>query len=144
MKKVIIMRGQSGAGKSTYVKKHFPDAVVCSADSYFINPKSGKYEFNPKKLGAAHGSCQRQFEEALKKSKPLIVVDNTNTTLREMQFYINLADVYGYDLEVVRLETPVEVSAKRNTHGVPAHAVQNMRDRMVDFPGETVVSGTDG
>jgi predicted kinase len=141
MKKVVIMRGQSGAGKSTYAKKNFPGAVMCSADSFFIDPKTGEYKFDPTKLGFVHNSCQRKYEAALKSGEPLVVVDNTNTTLKEMQPYLQLADVYGYDVEVIRLDTPVGVAAKRNTHGVPAVAVQKMRDRMIDFPGETVVSG---
>lgn len=140
MRKVVIMRGASGSGKSTYAKKNFPDAVVCSADAYFVDDK-GNYNFDPRKLGDAHGSCKRSFKDALDHSQPLIVVDNTNTTLRELQPYLQMAQAHGYDVEVIRVETPLDVAAKRNVHGVPYDSVKKMKGRMVDFPGEKIVSG---
>lgn len=144
-KQMVIMRGPSGSGKSTYTKKHFPEAVVCSADSYF--ERSGEYKFDRTKLGAAHGYSKGKCETSLKKGVPLVVVDNTNTTLREMKPYVKLARQYGYTVRFVRLETPVTVAAGRNTHGVPEEAVQRMADRMADVPEEwgqeTVVSGTE-
>lgn len=144
-KRMVIMRGPSGSGKSTYTGKHFPNAVVCSADHYF--ERSGPYNFDRNKLGAAHGYCKGKAETYLKKGAPLVVVDNTNTQLREMKPYVQLAEKYGYDVEFVRLETPVEIAAGRNTHGVPEEAVQRMAARMEDVPrdwgDEKVVSGTD-
>lgn len=142
MRKVVIMRGASGSGKSTYVKKHFPDAVVCSADSYFVDSE-GNYNFDPTKLGDAHGQCKRSFKDALDRSQPLVVVDNTNTTLRELQPYLQMAKAHGYEVEVVRVETPLDVAAARNVHGVPFDAVKRMKGRMVDFLDEKIVSGTD-
>lgn len=144
-KELVIMRGPSGSGKSTYAKKHFPGAVMCSADSYFS--RSGEYKFDRNKLGAAHGYSKGKCETSLKKGVPLVVVDNTNTTLREMKPYVKLAQKYGYSVRFVRLETPVSVAAGRNVHGVPEEAVERMAARMADVPEEwgqeTVVSGTD-
>jgi len=141
-RQVKIIRGASGSGKSTYTKKHFPNAIVCSADAYFVDDQ-GNYNFDPTKIGAAHGSCRRSFKAALDRFQPLIVVDNTNTTLREFKPYIDLARKRGYDVEVIRLEVPLDVAAKRNVHGVPYDAVKRMKGRTVDFPGEKIVSGTD-
>lgn len=142
--KVVLMRGISGSGKSTYIKNHFPDAVVCSADHYFID-NQGKYNFDRNKLGAAHGSCKANFAKALKERKPLIVVDNTNTKLSEMKPYVDMAKHHGYRIEVVRLDTPPHVAADRNVHGVPPEAIDAMHRRMADIPpewNETVVKGT--
>ena len=141
MRKVIIMRGASGSGKSTYTNKNHPDAVVCSADSYFVD-KDGNYNWDPKKIGFAHTSCQKSFKMALDRSEPLIVVDNTNTTVKEFKFYLDAARDHGYDVEVVRIETPLDVAAARNVHNVPFDAVKRMKGRMVDFLGEKIVSGT--
>ena len=143
-KTVIIMRGQSGAGKSTWIKKNLPsDVTVCSADSYFS--RSGEYKFNPKLLGRAHGSCKEKFTDALIDGDELIVVDNTNTKRSEMEFYVRNARGYGYKVRFVRLDTPVDVAAQRNVHGVPHASVQAMKDRMQDIPAswgdEEVVSG---
>lgn len=137
---MIILRGISGAGKSTYVKKNFPDAVVCSADTYFVD-QDGNYNFDPSKLGHAHNHCQNSFKHALDRNQPLVVVDNTNTTMREMKPYLQMAKDHGYDVEVVRIETPLDVASRRNVHGVPYDAVKRMKGRTVDFPGEKIVSG---
>lgn len=133
-RKVVILRGASGSGKSTYIKNHLPDAYVCSADHYF--EKSGKYVFDVNKLPAAHEECKRKFRKALKEKLPLIVVDNTNTKWWEMKPYVLDAHDAGYEVEFVRLETPVDVAAKRNLHNVPFDAVQKMANRMQDLPGE--------
>jgi len=132
-RKVVIMRGPSGSGKSTFRKNHFPDAFVCSADFFFYD-KEGKYEFKPQLIGAAHESCKKTFKKALRAGEPLIVVDNTNTKMWEMKPYIQAAKQAGYDVEFVRLSTPVDVAAARNVHGVPLDAVKRMADRMEDLP----------
>lgn len=132
-KKVVIIRGISGAGKSTYIKQHLSDAYVCSADHFFYNDQ-GEYSFDPGKLGPAHGACKRNFVKALKQNKPLVVVDNTNTKMWEMKPYIQAAKDAGYEIEFIRLVTPVAVAAARNVHGVPLEAVSRMANRMEKLP----------
>lgn len=139
------MRGPSGSGKSTYIQNHLPDAYVCSADHYFVG-EDGVYRFDRRKLGAAHGECQRKFKQALKDRVPVIVVDNTNTMMKEMKPYVMAAKHRGYRVECVRLDTPVDVAAARNQHGVPYGAVQAMAARMCEVPpdwNETVIKGTE-
>lgn len=58
-------------GKSTLVKKILStysgnSATVCSADLYFTNAKTGKYEFDQKKLKNAHQFSQDNAENACK------------------------------------------------------------------------------
>lgn len=137
-KKVVIMRGVSGSGKSTFIKNHFPDAVVCSADKYYYD-KNGNYNWDGSKVGSAHAFSRTCFKSALQCKKPLVVVDNTNTRLKEFKFYLTMADQHGYDVTVIRLEVPLEVLFGRNVHGVPDETVQAMYDRMEPFEGETVV-----
>jgi len=139
-KKVVILRGPSGSGKSTYINKHLPDAFVCSADHYF-NDEEGNYNFDPTKLGQAHGSCRLSFKQAILDNVPVIVVDNTNTKLKEMEPYLDVARNHDYEIEVVRLKVPLDKLYGRNTHGVPDEAVKRMNARMQDYPGEKVVEG---
>lgn len=136
-KQVIIMRGVSGSGKSTYIKENFADAVVVSADKYFM--KEGKYCWDASKIGAAHGQCRARFKQALSKSKELVVVDNTNTKLSEFKGYLSVAEEYGYKVEVVRLDVPLDTLYGRNVHGVPDASVKAMHDRMQPYEGELVV-----
>jgi predicted kinase len=140
MRTVIILRGISGAGKSTYTKANHPNATVCSADNFFIT--DGVYNFDRQKLGRAHDWCKNQFESALQRGDDQVVVDNTNTTMRELKFYVDTAAKYGYELQVVRLVVDPAIAAARNQHGVPAEGVQAMQNRFQDFPGETIVDTT--
>lgn len=146
--RIIIMRGVSGSGKSTYTKKYYPDAVVCSADDYFIEPVTLKYDFKPALIGEAHKWCMHKFVEYATRpveSQPeVVVVDNTHTMLWEFSGYVQVAEAYGHSVEIVRMETPVAVCAARNTHGVPAKAVESMAQRFqkcLPWWKETVVSG---
>jgi predicted kinase len=139
MKQVVIMRGVSGSGKSTYIKEHFADATVVSADKYFYN-KEGEYKFDGSKLGQAHGSCRARFESALKADKTLVVVDNTNTRCKEFKSYLKTAEDNGYEVRVVRLDVPLASLYGRNLHGVPDESVKAMHGRMEPFEGEEVVT----
>ena len=40
MLEAIILRGPAGSGKSTWVEKNCPDAVVVSADHFFIHKET--------------------------------------------------------------------------------------------------------
>jgi predicted kinase len=152
MRTVTILRGISGAGKSTYTRNNHPNATVCSADPFFINftvvrgqnvPKNdGVYSFNPAWLGRAHDWCKAQFHRALSEGQDDVVVDNTNTTLRELNYYVDTAVEFGYTLNVVRLTVDPAIAAARNQHGVPAEKVQQMQDRFQDFPGEVIIDTT--
>jgi 2',3'-cyclic-nucleotide 3'-phosphodiesterase len=140
MKNVIILRGISGSGKSTYTAAHFPTAFVASADKFF--ERGGTYKFDPAKLGTAHAWCASVFEYALRRGDETVVVDNTNTKLWEFKGYLDLAAKYGYDVTVIRLKVDPKVAAARNLHGVPADKVQQMQDRFQDFEGEEIVDTT--
>lgn len=127
--KVVLMVGVSGSGKSTFAYREYPDAVVSSANHYFLDD-GGVYRFDPTKLGEAHGACLRSFVSAVQSGAPCVVVDNTNTTLVELAPYVSLARAYGYSVEVVRVRCNVGVATGRNTHGVGAGTVQGMHDRI--------------
>jgi len=149
--KVVILSGISGSGKSSYIrsiseKVWYPyfqsgdvgGAVVCSADHYFMSPWQGEYEFDFKKLSNAHGCCFRYFIESVQYRSPLIIVDNTSTTVEEISPYVLGAQAYDYDVEVVTLVCPsamgddeyVRRCAERNSHGVPESGVRAQYERL--------------
>ena len=145
MKTVKILRGVPGCGKSTYCDalnaEWFLDETksrmfrIVSADRFFVGADA-VYRFDPRKLGAAHGSCVRLFTEALIEDvgdevDMLLIVDNTSTTVREMSTYVDLCKAYGVPFEIVTIDTPPEIAAHRNTHGVPVDKVYEMHRRLV-------------
>jgi len=141
---VIILRGISGAGKSTYIETVIEKArlqvpTVCSADDFFVNCQTGEYVFDFYKLKDAHNQCWENFRRALKSSDPLIVVDNTNTRIWEMQKYIQEAERCGYIVTVIRLVCDPKIAAARNRHRVPSETIQAMMDRFENYTGEIII-----
>lgn len=132
MKKVIIMRGISGSGKSTWVKKNVPEAVVCSADHHFIN--DGVYKFDWRELKQAHAACFKKFHEAVTCGLGVIVIDNTNTELHEISRYLGVIELFEYDLEIVRIECDLSVAQARNVHEVPPESVRAQSVRFENLP----------
>lgn len=124
MAKVYILRGISGSGKTTYILNNFPEALVCSADHFFM--KDGQYVFDQKLLGKAHQYCFRTFIEAIQSKAPLICVDNTNTSAWQISPYYIAAETFGYDVEIIELNVDPEVAAKRNLHGATDRIIKGM------------------
>jgi len=143
MKKLVIMRGLPGSGKSTKAKEldteHYNStgkhAIVCSADSYFIG-KDGIYNFNAKLLGHAHQTCIHNAALAMENENELVIVDNTNTTKWEFARYLEMAKFYHYEIEIVSVgeRTPeaIQTYFNRNIHCVPLEAIQRMANRWED------------
>ena len=134
MKKVIILRGIPGSGKSTLVKENYADAIVCSADNYFeevaaLNGTDYLTEFKPWLVGRAHQHCWHSFIHALcVMEEEIIVVDNTNIHEWEYENYSFLAEINGYNVEVISIPATetAETYHERNTHGVPLEVIQRM------------------
>jgi predicted kinase len=127
IKKLYIMRGHAGAGKTTYlVERILPsvernginlaDTEIVSADSYFTSSE-GSYEFDGKKLEDAHNECKRKFISAVTSSKKVVIVDNTNANLIDIAPYIEMGKAYGYDIEVIELWLDVNSGYKRTYDG---------------------------
>lgn len=136
---LIITRGVSGSGKSTLARQLAgKDGAIFSTDDLFINPSTGKYEFDPSLLGKNHALNFQRAEAAMTKGITPVVIDNTSTRFYEMKKYVEAAQRYGYKVEFREPETPwawnADELAKRNTHGVPRDAIQKMIDRFEKNP----------
>jgi predicted kinase len=132
MNQLIILRGIPGCGKSTYVKKNLSDYVHCEADQFFM--VEGEYKWDRTKLGQAHNDCQKRVDKALEQGKN-VVVSNTNIALRDVNEYIKLANKWKVSYKIIRL-----VKQFQNVHNVPTDVVLSMQSRMVDIPGEIVLT----
>jgi predicted kinase len=128
------MRGLPGSGKSTFIHDKYPNAVICSADHYFLND-FGDYLFDSTKLGAAHAQCMKHFQDCLNVDDfNTLVIDNTNLTWREAGRYIESGLASGHDVELVNLLCDVGIAANRNIHGVPRASIEKMARRQFNVP----------
>ena len=139
MKKLVILRGLSGSGKSTHATKHYQNAVLCSAD-HFFQQKDGSYNFNPRQLGIAHNTCKDKARKAMAHGEEIVVIDNTNSKIKEMKPYLKMAEEFGYETEVIRLICSKNVAHDRNKHNVPKETIERMLSRFQDYPGETCIN----
>jgi predicted kinase len=124
MKDLILVRGVSGAGKTT-VAHMFSGAIVLSADDHFVD-EGGRYHFVPSKLMEAHAVCQSHTKDHMQEEAPLIVVANTFTREWELKPYIEMANYHGYRVFSIIVE---KRHSNPNVHGVSEAKVNMMRER---------------
>jgi adenylate kinase family enzyme len=130
-KKLYIVRGLPGSGKSTFAEALVgSDFLVCEADKYFM--VDGEYKFDGSKLKEAHESCRNLVETYMKDSLVNdqfyreIAVSNTFTQSWEMAPYFELAEKYGYMVFTVIVENR---HGGVNQHGVPDDKLEQMKAR---------------
>lgn len=126
MEEVIILRGVSGCGKSTLSDKFSSlGYYIVSADTFFIT-KDYKYEFDASKLQEAHTQCFDEFRHLLELGVN-IVVDNTNTSVREIQKYIDYAEQRGYRVTSLVVENR---HGNNSVHNVPEEKRKQQAERL--------------
>ena len=130
---IIITRGGSGAGKSTWAKANYPDAEVFSADSFFLDG-DGVYRFDPSKLGEAHAECLRDFIDVCQdpQGNKTVIVDNTNTSVSEFAPYAQVGQVYGHSVEILTWVYDPVMAHARNSHGTPLKACIDQHRRLIE------------
>lgn len=127
IKDLILIRGVSGSGKTTF--GHLIAGMnydVLAADDYFINSQTGEYEFDGSQLKEAHIHCQIRAEARMSRGDRKVIVANTFTREWEMKAYYDLADKYDYRVYSIIVENR---HGGVNEHGVPEESIQAMRDR---------------
>jgi predicted kinase len=127
MNVLYILRGVPGSGKSTVAKSLVKEECVCEADQYFIDPCTGEYHFDFRKLGIAHEFCRTKCVELMRKGEPKIVVSNTNTSEKEFAPYVEMAADNGYLVYFLVVENR---HGGVNQHGVPDDKITQMKDRI--------------
>lgn len=142
--KIVLLSGISGSGKSTYAARLVSSPllprfrappIIFSADDFFVG-LDGEYRYQPGLLGQAHGTCFRNFVEAILEARnqalvdnlaripSMLILDNTNTTAIEMAPYAALAQAYDVPLEIHTLHVDIEKAVARQIHSVPRHAIE--------------------
>ena len=138
---LIIMRGVSGAGKSTKAKSLVGEGVIHSTDS--IIERNGDYNtffntLNESKdwsgLSKMHSTNLKEAIESMKAGISPVCVDNTNIKMTEAKSYVKAALEMGFadnNIKFVDVGTAgltAEQLAARNTHGVPVEKIKQMMD----------------
>lgn len=129
MKKLILLRGIPGSGKTTFalfLKEQFIN-VRCetiASDDFFMH--NGHYHWDGMKIGEAHQWCQETVWQWMAESVPVIIVHNTFTRESELEPYLEMAKSSDYKVISLVVENR---HGNTSVHGVPEHTLQKMKAR---------------
>ena len=117
-KKLIIMRGLPGSGKSQRARELVENGIIHSTDDYFI--RDGTYKFDENNICRFHDLNLMSAIESMKKGMSPVIIDNTNLIAFYCEEYVENAKRYGYDVVIVEPSSPwafdVDELVKRNVH----------------------------
>lgn len=131
MKTLYLLRGVSGCGKTTLAKTLevlLPNCITCAADDYHYDG-NGNYNWKPENLKTAHTLCQGKVDYAMFLSVKNIIVHNTNTTQKETQPYLDMAEKYGYRVVSLVVEN---LHGNKDVHNVPQDIRNAQEKRLRD------------
>jgi predicted kinase len=107
---VVLAIGLPGSGKSSWFKRH--NITPLSSDMLrsllFDDPTEQRFQ------DLIFSNLRSMLKARLIARRPLNYVDATNLTPHERQSWIKLAQDYGYEVQAVFFDVPLEVCLERN------------------------------
>ncbi|MFK3618787.1 hypothetical protein RF161_03145 [Pasteurella multocida] len=142
MQTLLIIRGHSGSGKSTFAlqkmaefKQNFTEGVLFHVENDHFLRENGEYHWTVERFQQAKQLAQQQLADALSycvenpQHDVCIILSNVGGNAKEIEKVIARATSYGLHTEVYRLQNFFP-----NTHGVDAQVVYEMYLHLCDQP----------
>lgn len=123
MKRLIILRGLPGSGKSTFAELF--GGTICCADDYMVDA-DGDYFYEREKLKLCHSKCYYKFVKAVEAGDETIIIANTNVQKWEFAKYEDFAKKNDYKVFHIILENR---HGSENVHGCPKEKLEDMKNR---------------
>jgi predicted kinase len=126
---VVLAIGLPGSGKSSWFKRH--DITPLSSDMLrallFDDPTEQRFQ------DLIFSNLRSMLKARLIARRPMNYVDATNLTPHERNGWVKLAKDYGYEVQAVFFDVPVEVCLERNRRRerkVPEDAMRRMAGKL--------------
>jgi predicted kinase len=107
---VVLAIGLPGSGKSSWFKRHKITALSSDLLRSLLFDDVTEQRFQD----LVFSNLRSMLKARLIARRPLNYVDATNLTPHERQSWIKLAKDYGYDVQAVFFDVPLEVCLERN------------------------------
>lgn len=130
--KLVLTIGIPGSGKSTWVEryaKEHPEAVVVSTDG-IRKEVTGTSECRTWQSRRIHEIARARVRKLMEEGKPLIVVDSTNTELREWREYwlLGARETEGHVFDISAEEGERRQAGRERK--VPSYAIHLKYDEL--------------
>lgn len=135
---LICMRGAPGSGKS-YLARIVVDRTIndgqydnyiFSADDYFYDQRTKRYNYDRNKIRDAHSSTTSRVAQRAQNGWSPIIVDNTNMKLWHLHKYVQFGIANGYSIKILepiaRWAKSVDELVQRNRHNVDRKQIELM------------------
>jgi predicted kinase len=129
-KKLYIIRGLPGAGKSTEANK-LGCLVIEPQDQYSI--QNGKYKWRIEDVEEADWAALEIVKTAMVHELDVAIAE-VLPKLKDIEPYLLLAEEYDYTVEVHDLKISIEKSRDRGSHNVPEEDTTQMFAEWEDWP----------
>ena len=134
---VILAIGLPGSGKSSWFKRH--KITPLSSDMLrgllFDDPTEQRFQ------DLIFSNLRSMLKARLIARRPLNYVDATNLTPHERQSWVKLGNDYGYDVQAVFFDVPLEVCLERNQRRERVVAEDVMRRMSAKLKAPTFEEG---
>ena len=135
MATLYLVRGYPGSGKSTFARNQFPGILHLENDMFMMD--SGEYKWTPLKLNKAIEICGLFVKTALLHNAD-VVISNTFTKCKFIEFYKKVAETYSADFKVYRC-----IGNFKNIHGLNSEQLKGFKKSMEDYPDEIIIDPND-
>ena len=128
-RRIILAVGLPGSGKSTYFARRGIHPLSSDTLRLWLLDDETDQSFQ----SGVFRALRYLLELRLRLGLPRNYVDATNLSRKERRPYFKLASRYGYEVEAIFFDVPVEVCRKRNwqrKRNVPEEAMDRMARRL--------------